>query len=1403
MSLNLPEEKQIPDIQVYFESQHPQTLDYYENILHENYYEPSVYDTLRYCLQSWILEKGLEGTGFGLYQSGLYEQAIDSYNQALIHKPDNHHILNNLGVAFNFMDRHQEAISSYDRVISLKPNDNQAWNNRGNALHMLGQHQGAITCYDKALKIKSNSHAAWNNRGNVLFKLGQYEKAIASYDKACKFEPDYNESYFKQSKGNLKQKKTFKVSESFYIVWHQRGNALCCLNRYKEAIESYSEALRFVPTEYETYYNRGNAMSKLGYHKEALENYNSCLRFNKKCFQALVNKGNALYSLSNYNEAVKSYEESLQLKPKDYRVLYNKGNALFKLGRYREAINSYREALKINNNYYPALNNMGNVLFRLDIYSEAIVCYESALTTENDYFIALYNMGNTFSKSELDLPRADKCYEEALSIKPEDYAALNNRANTLGHLHDYAKAVQTYKKALEYKSNNHALVWSNISKLHFNFGDFEKALEAYKKALKLNPEDHSLWYNMGTILYKLSRYPEALEHYKQALKINSNNHIIWCDKGNILFKLGHLEEALESYKEALKINPDYITALCNLCLVQSKLSLYSQAFITYNKIERIQTNYFDDWRDFFDALSNLARSSKQSSINSIENFFNRGVWLYKVGIYHEAIDYFDRALKSKKNFYQAWLWRGKALHDMGEYQKAIDSFKQSLKYKSDLPEAWYNMGKALYKIGHYHNAVDSFRRALEFQSDYYEVLYYIGIVFYKLNRYHEAIDSYGKALKLKPDDLYSLYNRGLSQSNLARLDLSSNESKTWLKGAIIDLERVLTINKQTWQAWQEIGWALFYHLGYEQALEKWQEGIKVIRSAKPVNLEGCGVLYYACGCANYEYSKKLSHTKERLNFWQEARTNYQKALIFFSAKDMRERYLEVLEELIKVCHNLGETAQVRALGKDGTAILQLLLQETTSEKNKIKLKRKFSGLAGLRIDNLVKSFRRSHHVKALEESEQHKNDCLSWFQDNHSNDVNCNPKYSEIQKLLNSHTAMIYWYISPVAVTTFILKYQRPLLVWHYQQSPNIFIRNCQRFLAFLSNVFRKERLLKQNSLSTEQLQKFETWLANWKQNGKKYLKGQEGDVNSTLAELANILDIKEISRYLSEIDNLILIPHRDLHLLPLEVLFSNQFITSRLPSAQIGLAKVIHNSKLNAENTFSSFSTQLEKNISLLSVENPRDDLLFASVESSAICQFYSPFKHLRGQDAIKDNVTAALQTYIPHGAFHFTGHAFHNIDEPLESALCLANEEYLTLRDIFHLNLSCYQLACLSACETGMTGKRDLIDEFVGLPSGFLNAGVTYIVSSLWRVNDLSTAFLMIKFYENLQFSASVPKALNEAQTWLRDRTQADLLAWSGNLSLEQEFKDKIKRKLDSYKSDKKPYALPYYWAAFFTIG
>ncbi len=74
-----------------------------------------------------------------------------------------------------------------------------------------------------------------------------------------------------------------------------------------------------------------------------------------------------------------------------------------------------------------------------------------------------------------------------------------------------------------------------------------------------------------------------------------------------------------------------------------------------------------------------------------------------------------------------------------------------------------------------------------------------------------------------------------------------------------------------------------------------------------------------------------------------------------------------------------------------------------------------------------------------------------------------------------------------------------------------------------------------------------------------------------------------------------------------------------------------------------------------------------------------------------------------------------------------------YLTAEEVGWLDLSRVELVALSACETGL-GRSESGEGLLGLRRAFHAAGARTVVSSLWSVQDESTAELMRSFYANL---------------------------------------------------------------------
>jgi len=175
---------------------------------------------------------------------------------------------------------------------------------------------------------------------------------------------------------------------------------------------------------------------------------------------------------------------------------------------------------------------------------------------------------------------------------------------------------------------------------------------------------------------------------------------------------------------------------------------------------------------------------------------------------------------------------------------------------------------------------------------------------------------------------------------------------------------------------------------------------------------------------------------------------------------------------------------------------------------------------------------------------------------------------------------------------------------------------------------------------------------------------------------------------------------------------------------------------------------------------------LVFARTEVEEIARFFgSQEESIYETCATKDAVETKLNTAT---YSHFACHGEFDGLEPLASGLILSGGERLKLADLLARPLlNATRLVVLSACQTAITDFAQLPEEAVGLPSGFLQAGAPGVIGSLWPVNDLSTALLMIKFYKyhlqgdttTNQKPMSPTQALRHAQLWLQDVSNIEL--------------------------------------------
>ncbi len=165
---------------------------------------------------------------------------------------------------------------------------------------------------------------------------------------------------------------------------------------------------------------------------------------------------------------------------------------------------------------------------------------------------------------------------------------------------------------------------------------------------------------------------------------------------------------------------------------------------------------------------------------------------------------------------------------------------------------------------------------------------------------------------------------------------------------------------------------------------------------------------------------------------------------------------------------------------------------------------------------------------------------------------------------------------------------------------------------------------------------------------------------------------------------------------------------------------------------------------------------LPYARREVTEIAKLYSADDsslYLQDQ-AIEENVkrNPLLETARQ---IHFATHGILNEDQPQLAGLVLARgrdsteDGLLQTYEIFNLSLSA-DLVVLSGCETGL-GKQVTGEGLVGITRAFLYAGARSLMVSLWKVADISTPELMLRFYRGVEAGEPEADALRNAKLHL----------------------------------------------------
>jgi len=240
----------------------------------------------------------------------------------------------------------------------------------------------------------------------------------------------------------------------------------------------------------------------------------------------------------------------------------------------------------------------------------------------------------------------------------------------------------------------------------------------------------------------------------------------------------------------------------------------------------------------------------------------------------------------------------------------------------------------------------------------------------------------------------------------------------------------------------------------------------------------------------------------------------------------------------------------------------------------------------------------------------------------------------------------------------------------------------------------------------------------------------------------------------------LVLIPHGGLHILPLHLAGAPNYLLDRYRIRYAPSVALLRPGQARDADP-----------VRLLGVADPQGDLAASRLELTETAAHFSSIEILDGAEA----TAAALLARAPAAdALHIACHGELDLADPFASKLYLApaapgsqlREPWNLAQIMRDLRLPRAPFVALTACESGLLAPDKLPDEYLTIASGFLATGARTVLSTLWRVDDRSARALMNAFYHQWLHERTPPAmALRHAQDELRRQpAAASPFYWAG---------------------------------------
>lgn len=488
-----------------------------------------------------IAKRRLDQPGQGFEEFTIAISCDLRYVDALVNRAPLHAALGN----------YQLALHDYTRAINIDNNNLTAYVNRGVLQYSLDCFAMAIADMDQAIRLEPRCSVAWYNRGVCYQKLKQWDQAIQDYTQALASSP-----------------------ANFRVLRNRALTHLYGTERPDMARSDFLRALQEKPDSVELLCGLGLCEHHLNRPKEAIDYYTQALRRDPNCASALLGRGNVYLQENDGNIAnakrlcIADYQRAIHLHPDFVPAHVNMALALHANKRDSHAWHSFTSALAMDPINPTALEGRAACSQVLDNGYGAYVDISAAISLEPKN-ARLWTTQGFIAQIMNNTQGAAHAFMKAAKSDPSYGLAHYNLATMLRTRGDLHGAKEAYTKAIgcvdtrqsEYGRGHFAVL--NRGVVHMELGDVSAALADFSAVIKTEPASVAGYVNRARAYVSCAKWQEAEADYNKAVALTPLDKDLYKERSDVCAAQRKVPDCLKNYGTFLCLADGLIPAGTN------------------------------------------------------------------------------------------------------------------------------------------------------------------------------------------------------------------------------------------------------------------------------------------------------------------------------------------------------------------------------------------------------------------------------------------------------------------------------------------------------------------------------------------------------------------------------------------------------------------------------------------------------------------------------------------------------------------------------------------------------------------------------------------------------------------------------------------------------------------------